>query len=330
MTTPTNNPGIDLDKLQRFNNRGGLMNPEASGLYVRLEQVADLARQAAPEAPTLPIYQWRQKPVGSYQPAWYDATKEEAYARVDDYYEARTVYASTGAATEAPATQQHIERDWIEDAPHENGNYQCKCSTCGNTFIGYKRRITCKACAAATQQAGAAKLDLTNYSQAVNYANSTATTVIPPAATTASASECSKCHGSESVSNPAGWQLERIPCPECTDRAPAPGQEAAPLTVPRTYGGFRGWFYVMNLRAPTEQEIFDAGMRAGRDIQWPDRAAQAAHAGADTEQPLYSTRMDAARYRFLEEQCRTGTYRGIISRKAIDAAMSAATNLEPK
>jgi hypothetical protein len=31
---------------------------------------------------------------------------------------------------------------------------------------------------------------------------------------------------------------------------------------------------------------------------------------------------DAARYRFLEAQCRLGTYRGIISREAIDAAMS--------
>lgn len=31
---------------------------------------------------------------------------------------------------------------------------------------------------------------------------------------------------------------------------------------------------------------------------------------------------DAKRYRFLEYQCRTGTYRGIISREAIDAAMA--------
>jgi hypothetical protein len=52
------------------------------------------------------------------------------------------------AAPVAPTP--HIVRDWAEDANHENGNYLCKCSTCGNTFIGYKRRITCKACAAAT------------------------------------------------------------------------------------------------------------------------------------------------------------------------------------
>lgn len=38
---------------------------------------------------------------------------------------------------------------------------------------------------------------------------------------------------------------------------------------------------------------------------------------------------DAARYRFLEEQCRKGAYRGIISREAIDAAILAA-NKEQK
>jgi hypothetical protein len=41
--------GIDLDKLQRFNMRGGLMNPEPWGLYVRYEDVAALIQQAAPD-----------------------------------------------------------------------------------------------------------------------------------------------------------------------------------------------------------------------------------------------------------------------------------------
>lgn len=36
-----------------------------------------------------------------------------------------------------------------------------------------------------------------------------------------------------------------------------------------TYGGFRGNFVLLNKRAPTPQEIFDAGMRGGRDIVWP-------------------------------------------------------------
>lgn len=39
-------------------------------------------------------------------------------------------------------------RDWREDADHENGKYQCQCAGCGDTFIGHKRRVMCKVCAA--------------------------------------------------------------------------------------------------------------------------------------------------------------------------------------
>lgn len=35
------------------------------------------------------------------------------------------------------------------------------------------------------------------------------------------------------------------------------------LLTPRTYGGFNGAFYVAKRRKPTEQEIFDAGVRSG-------------------------------------------------------------------
>lgn len=38
-------------------------------------------------------------------------------------------------------------RDWPEDFVHENGKYQNRCSTCLESFMGYKRRITCKLCA---------------------------------------------------------------------------------------------------------------------------------------------------------------------------------------
>ncbi len=38
-------------------------------------------------------------------------------------------------------------RNWPEDFSHENGKYQCRCSTCGSTFLGHKRRVTCKVCA---------------------------------------------------------------------------------------------------------------------------------------------------------------------------------------
>lgn len=45
--------------------------------------------------------------------------------------------------------------------------------------------------------------------------------------------------------------------------------ERSTALIPHTYGGFRAVFFVANGRAPTEQEIFDAGMRGGRDINWP-------------------------------------------------------------
>lgn len=45
----------------------------------------------------------------------------------------------------APAPES---RDWSEDLGHENGNYQCWCTTCRRLFTGHKRRVTCRACAA--------------------------------------------------------------------------------------------------------------------------------------------------------------------------------------
>lgn len=38
------------------------------------------------------------------------------------------------------------ERDWPEDAPHENGKYSCRCVSCLLTFTGHKRRVLCRAC----------------------------------------------------------------------------------------------------------------------------------------------------------------------------------------
>jgi hypothetical protein len=40
----------------------------------------------------------------------------------------------------------YAPKDFPEDAKHENGNYYCHCTSCGTTFIGHKRRITCKLC----------------------------------------------------------------------------------------------------------------------------------------------------------------------------------------
>lgn len=41
-------------------------------------------------------------------------------------------------------------RNWIEDYPHENGKYQCRCYRCSELFFGHKRRVVCKLCATPT------------------------------------------------------------------------------------------------------------------------------------------------------------------------------------
>lgn len=40
------------------------------------------------------------------------------------------------------------------------------------------------------------------------------------------------------------------------------------INTPHTLAGFKASFFVEHRRQPTEQEIFDAGMRAGRDLKW--------------------------------------------------------------
>ena len=42
--------------------------------------------------------------------------------------------------------------DWAEDAAHENGKYQNRCFSCGNMFVGHKRRVQCKVCHDKPQQ----------------------------------------------------------------------------------------------------------------------------------------------------------------------------------
>lgn len=41
------------------------------------------------------------------------------------------------------------ERSWPEDFVYENGNYFNTCCRCDRTFMGHKRRPTCKVCFAA-------------------------------------------------------------------------------------------------------------------------------------------------------------------------------------
>ena len=56
-----------------------------------------------------------------------------------------------------PRQQSQDERNWTEDFSHENGNYQCKCFKCEQFFIGHKRRVVCKLCAAPQAQPSAMK-----------------------------------------------------------------------------------------------------------------------------------------------------------------------------
>jgi len=43
--------------------------------------------------------------------------------------------------------EQEDSRNWTEDYCLENGKYYNRCSECGETFLGYKRRRVCKLCA---------------------------------------------------------------------------------------------------------------------------------------------------------------------------------------
>lgn len=44
------------------------------------------------------------------------------------------------------ALTARTERDFPEDAEHENGNYLCHCVGCTRDFTGHKRRVLCRVC----------------------------------------------------------------------------------------------------------------------------------------------------------------------------------------
>ena len=58
------------------------------------------------------------------------------------------VKATADAATEGLPIppRQSTSRDWPEDYPLENGNYNCTCSVCNKPFMGHKRRLVCRSC----------------------------------------------------------------------------------------------------------------------------------------------------------------------------------------
>jgi hypothetical protein len=68
---------------------------------------------------------------------------------------------SPAPAPEVPAGYKLLkdttpsEREWVEDADHENGRYFNTCCECGRSFVGHKRRVVCKHCATQPTQAPA-------------------------------------------------------------------------------------------------------------------------------------------------------------------------------
>lgn len=53
-----------------------------------------------------------------------------------------------------PGGGEGKSRDWTEDFSHENGNYQNVCCKCASHFMGHKRRVICKQCAAPAPAVG--------------------------------------------------------------------------------------------------------------------------------------------------------------------------------
>ena len=58
----------------------------------------------------------------------------------------------------------------------------------------------------------------------------------------------------------------RIAARSLEDLATPP--EKAPISTAHTYGAFRGSYVAVYRKPPSEQEVFDAGMRAGREVSW--------------------------------------------------------------
>ena len=97
-----------------------------------------------------------------------------------------------------------------------------------------------------------------------------------------------------------------------------PGAQPAPSEGSITAGILSGMFLSL-----------DGHDKAQPGYEWRKGWNDAIRQAMDYAQPAPSVpddvRKDAERYRFLEHLCATGSYGGIISRKAIDAAMLAAS-----
>lgn len=94
--------------------------------------IAALSAQPRPDA-TFAEWLATEMPAGTIigDPAWWANRIARQYA----------------VRSSQPASAPAVGRDWHEDASHENGDYECACVTCGNRFVGHKRRVVCRACA---------------------------------------------------------------------------------------------------------------------------------------------------------------------------------------
>jgi hypothetical protein len=149
--------------------------------------------------------------------------------------------------------------------------------------------------------------------------------------------KCGGCDGTGVHNSDPEDHAQEETCHHCegTGRAQAPSQEAAPLDLLETE---RTGDFTLRL-VFNHKEACDKFAAALAQ----QGAAQASHAGAVDDRPLYSTRQDAARYRWLTES--PGFIRPHLNGQAvyvnwsgskqaldtaIDAAIAANTSLEKK
>ncbi len=77
-----------------------------------------------------------------------NANQVEAYHILDRANLRHHVVRSEQETALRQAREALEHNNWTEDFADENGNYQNTCSSCGEKFLGHKRRVTCKGCAA--------------------------------------------------------------------------------------------------------------------------------------------------------------------------------------
>lgn len=67
----------------------------------------------------------------------------------DGFYVQKLLDREAAALRGRVAELEDDARDFREDFSQENGSYMCRCLTCEKTFMGHKRRVTCRLCAKA-------------------------------------------------------------------------------------------------------------------------------------------------------------------------------------